>query len=116
MVIIRLSRGGTNKRPFYKIVVADSRQSCGGSYLERLGYFNPIATGGERRLELNQERVSYWLSKGAQPSERIQSLLRDLEKPELIEKRRIKNAARKTRQKEKAKAATETKEAEVKEK
>ena len=65
MVVIRLSRGGTNKRPFYKIVVADRRASRDGNYLERVGYFNPIATGGEKRLELDKERVAHWISKGA---------------------------------------------------
>ena len=103
MVVIRLSRGGTNKRPFYKIVAADRRRAQNGSYVERLGYFNPIAVGGEKRLELNKERVSYWLSQGAQPSERVQSLLRELDKPEILERRKIKNATRKVNQKAKAK-------------
>jgi len=113
MVVIRLSRGGTNKRPFYTVVAADRRASRDGCYLERLGYFNPIATGGEKRLELNQERVNYWISQGAQPSERVTHLLCELTKPELLEKRKVKSAARKTRVKDKAKAAaaaTETKE------
>ena len=117
MVVIRLSRGGTNKRPFYTVVAADRRASRDGCYLERLGYFNPIATGGEKRLELDRERISYWISKGAQPSERVTHLLCELDKPELLEKRKVKSTARKTRQKEKAKAqatvaaaATEAKE------
>lgn len=113
MVVIRLSRGGTNKRPFYTVVAADRRASRDGRYLERLGYFNPIATGGEKRLELNQERINYWVAKGAQPSERVTHLLCELAKPEVLEKRKVKSAARKTRVKEKAKAtkiATETKE------
>ena len=115
MVVIRLSRGGTNKRPFYRVVVADRRASRDGSYLERLGYFNPIAVGGEKRLELDKERINYWISKGAQPSERVQGLLKELDKPEVLEKRKVKNAARKVRQNAKAKAksevATENKEA-----
>lgn len=113
MVVIRLSRGGTNKRPFYTVVAADRRASRDGSYLERLGYFNPIATGGEKRLELNQERINYWISTGAKPSERVTHLLCELTKPEILEKRKIKSTARKTRLKEKAKAAaaaTEVKE------
>lgn len=113
MVVIRLSRGGTNKRPFYTVVAADRRASRDGRYLERLGYFNPIATGGEKRLGLNQERINYWIGQGAQPSERVVHLLSELAKPEILEKRKVKNAARKTRIKEKAKAAaaaTETKE------
>jgi small subunit ribosomal protein S16 len=77
MVVIRLARGGAKKRPFYKIVVADSRYARGGRYLERLGYFNPIAKGGERRLVLEQERVAYWQSKGAQPSARVLTLLEE---------------------------------------
>lgn len=109
MVVIRLSRGGTNKRPFYKIVVADRRASRDGCYLERIGYFNPIAKGSEKRLEINQERVNYWLSKGAKPSERIISLLLELKKPEIIEKRKVKNIARKARLKARAKAEPKAK-------
>jgi small subunit ribosomal protein S16 len=101
MVVIRLSRGGTNKRPFYKIVVADRRASRDGCYLERIGYFNPIAAGGEKRLELNKERIDYWMSKGAQPSDRVSSLLLELAKPEILEKRKVKNVARKARKKAK---------------
>ena len=97
MVVIRLSRGGTNKRPFYTVVAADRRASRDGKYLERLGYFNPIATGGERRLELNQDRINYWINKGAQPSERVTHLLCELTKPELLEKRKVKSATRKAR-------------------
>ena len=107
MVVIRLSRGGTNKRPFYKIVVADRRESRDGKYLERVGYFNPIAVGGEKRLELDKERVAHWISKGAQPSDRVKNLLCELDKPEVLEKRAVKSEARKTRQKEKAAAKIE---------
>lgn len=107
MVVIRLSRGGTNKRPFYKIVVADRRASRDGCYLERVGFFNPIAAGGEKRLELNRERVNYWLDKGAQPSERVTSLLLESDKPEILEKRKVKNTVRKARKKAKAKAQPE---------
>ena len=117
MVVIRLSRGGTNKRPFYKIVVADRRASRDGNYLERVGYFNPIATGGEKRLELDKERVTHWINKGAQPSDRVKNLLCELDKPEILEKRATKKATRKTRQKEKAAVKTEvaTENTEVKE-
>lgn len=103
MVVIRLSRGGTNKRPFYAVVVADSRAARDGSYLERVGYFNPIATRGEKRLELNRERINHWVALGAQPSERVGHLLREMDKPEILEKRKVKNAARKARKKEKSK-------------
>lgn len=105
MVVIRLSRGGTNKRPFYKIMVADKRAARDGSSVEQLGYFNPIASGREKRLEIDMERVNYWLAKGAQPSDRVQGLLREQAKPELLEKRKTKNLVRKERKKvEKAKS------------
>lgn len=116
MVVIRLSRGGTNKRPFYTVVAADRRASRDGCYLERLGYFNPIATGGEKRLELDRERINYWISTGARPSERVVHLLSELDKPEILAKRKVKSNARKTRKKKKAKVAaavTENKEAPV---
>jgi len=77
MVVIRLSRGGAKKRPFYHLTVADSRYPRDGRFIERVGFFNPIARGQEQRFQVNQERVDYWLSKGAQPSERVASLLKD---------------------------------------
>ncbi|MEO8402214.1 MAG: 30S ribosomal protein S16 [Gammaproteobacteria bacterium] len=80
MVVIRLSRGGAKKRPFYHVVVADKRCARDGRCIERLGYFNPIASGKDVRLHLNDERVQYWLSQGAQPSERVQQLLKTNEK------------------------------------
>jgi small subunit ribosomal protein S16 len=76
MVTIRLSRGGAKKRPFYHFVVTDSRNRRDGRYIERLGFFNPIATGQETKLELDLERVDYWLGQGAQPSERVASLIK----------------------------------------
>ena len=104
MVVIRLSRGGTKKRPFYYVVVADRRASRDGRYIERIGYFNPIAKGGEKRLELEKERVAHWISQGAQPSDRVGHLIAELDKPEVLEKRKAKSAARKTRKKEQATA------------
>ncbi|MEJ2394633.1 MAG: 30S ribosomal protein S16 [Candidatus Thiodiazotropha sp.] len=80
MVSIRLSRTGAKKRPFYHIVVTDSRNARDGRYIERLGYFNPIATGGEVELHVEQARVDHWISKGAQPSERVQKLLKQAAK------------------------------------
>ncbi|MDX9686932.1 MULTISPECIES: 30S ribosomal protein S16 [Halopseudomonas] len=77
MVTIRLARGGSKKRPFYHLTVADSRNARNGRFVERVGFFNPVATGGETRLSVNQERVSYWLGQGAQPSERVASLLKE---------------------------------------
>jgi small subunit ribosomal protein S16 len=76
MVIIRLSRSGTNKRPFYHVVVADRRRPRGGRYIERVGFFNPIAAGGEERLRVDLGRIDHWLSHGAQPSERVEDLLK----------------------------------------
>lgn len=75
MVTIRLSRGGAKRRPFYHIVVTDSRNPRDGRYIERVGFFNPVATGGEVKLSVDQERVKYWVGKGAQPSDRVASLL-----------------------------------------
>ena len=77
MVTIRLSRGGAKKRPFYTVVVTDSRNRRDGRYIERLGFFNPIASGQDVRLSLNQERVRYWLGVGAQPSDRVSSLIKE---------------------------------------
>lgn len=76
MVTIRLARGGAKKRPFYHIVAADSRRARDGRYIERLGYFNPIATGQEQALSIDRERVDYWLSQGAQPSARVARLIK----------------------------------------
>jgi len=77
MVKIRLSRAGTKKRPFYHIVVTDSRNKRDGRSIERLGFFNPIAAGQEQKLSIDTERVDYWVSRGAQTSERIARLLRE---------------------------------------
>jgi small subunit ribosomal protein S16 len=79
MVTIRMSRGGAKKRPFYHIVVTDSRNSRDGRYIERVGFFNPIATGGEEKLRINTERTDYWSSKGAQISSRVSRLLKDFQ-------------------------------------
>ena len=76
MVIIRLARGGAMKRPFYHIVVTDSRFRRDGRYIERLGFFNPIATGGEERLRVDLSRADHWLSQGAQTSARVAQLLK----------------------------------------
>ena len=81
MVKIRLSRGGAKKRPFYTVVATDSRKPRdGGAILERLGSFNPRATGGETRLTLKKDRIDHWISKGAQLSERISHLVKEFEK------------------------------------
>jgi small subunit ribosomal protein S16 len=82
MVVIRLSRGGSKKRPFYKIVAADKRNKRDGYYLERLGFFNPLANeqGDNTRLELNKERLDYWVGTGAQMSDRVASLVKEYAK------------------------------------
>ncbi len=81
MVSIRLARSGAKKRPFYHIVVTNSRSARGGRFIERVGFFNPVAQGAETKLEVNAERVGYWLSKGAQPSDRVDQLLKSQPKP-----------------------------------
>ncbi len=77
MVVIRLARGGSKKRPFYHIHVADRRNARDGRFVEKLGFFNPGAKGGEERLRIDMERVDYWVRQGAQPSERVKSLLKE---------------------------------------
>lgn len=76
MVKIRLSRGGAKGRPFYHIVVADERYARDGRSIERLGFFNPVAAGKEVPLELNVARANEWISKGAQPTEKVRALLK----------------------------------------
>jgi small subunit ribosomal protein S16 len=77
MVTIRLARHGAKKRPFYHVVVANSRDPRDGRYIERIGFFNPIAGGKEERLRLDLARVKYWLGCGAQASDRVASLIRE---------------------------------------
>lgn len=76
MVTIRLSRGGSKKRPFYHLSVTDSRSARNGRFIERVGFFNPVARGQEERLRVDNERVEYWVSQGAQLSERVAGLLK----------------------------------------
>ena len=76
MVSSRLSGGGAKKRACYQVGVTDSRNRRDGRYIERLGYFNPIARGGERKLKVNLERTDYWLSHGAQLSDRVAKLMK----------------------------------------
>ncbi len=77
MVTIRLARGGSKKRPFYHLTVADSRNSRNGRFIERVGFFNPVARGQEERLRVDQERVDHWVAQGAQLSDRVAALLKD---------------------------------------
>ncbi|MFL0809698.1 MAG: 30S ribosomal protein S16 [Agarilytica sp.] len=76
MVTIRLSRGGSKKRPFYHITVTDSRKSRDGRFLERIGFFNPVARGQEERLRLDVDRLDHWKGLGAQVSERVAKLVK----------------------------------------
>ncbi|MGJ8689644.1 MAG: 30S ribosomal protein S16 [Gammaproteobacteria bacterium] len=80
MVIIRLARAGAKKKPFYYITVTDQRNPRDGRFIERVGFFNPLAKGQEERLRLNLDRVEYWTGKGAQPSQRVAALLKDAAK------------------------------------
>ena len=91
MVTIRLTRTGAKKRPFYHLNVAESSARRDGRFIERIGYFNPIATGKAQRLSVDLERFDYWVSVGAQPSERVVSLIKQARKgdtgPKVIEKK-----------------------------
>lgn len=80
MVTIRLARGGSKKRPFYHIHVTDSRNSRDGRYIERLGFFNPVARGAAEKLRLDVEAVDAWVAKGAQVSDRVKHLVKTARK------------------------------------
>ncbi len=77
MVTIRLQRGGAKKRPFYQVVVADSRRSRNGKFIENVGFFNPTAQGQAEKLRLDLERVEHWVGQGASLSERVSRLVKD---------------------------------------
>ena len=76
MVTIRLSRGGSKKRPFYHLTVTDSRRARDGRFIERVGFFNPVGKESTENLRIDVERVNYWIGQGAQPSDRVKSLLK----------------------------------------
>jgi small subunit ribosomal protein S16 len=76
MVVIRLSRGGSKKTPFFNLVVADSRNRRDGRFIERVGFYNPSAGGNAEALRVNQERVDYWTGVGAQPSDTVKRLVK----------------------------------------
>jgi small subunit ribosomal protein S16 len=76
MVKIRLTRGGAKKRPFYHIIVTDSRSARDGRNIERVGFYNPVASGQEKRVELNVERVQHWLGHGAQMTDKVADLVK----------------------------------------
>jgi small subunit ribosomal protein S16 len=77
MVTIRLARGGSKKRPFYHLTVSDSRNARNGRFIERVGFFNPVARGQEERLRVDGERIAFWQGQGAQLSERVAKLVKD---------------------------------------
>lgn len=80
MVTIRMSRSGAKKRPYYNVVVADSRNKRDGRCIERVGFFNPLAEGQEETLRLDMERITHWISLGAQTSDRVASLITKAQK------------------------------------
>ncbi len=80
MVVIRLSRTGAKKRPFYNMVVTDRRERRDSNYIERIGYFNPLARGQEVRLHLEMDRLTHWQNVGAQLSDRVKALVKDFRK------------------------------------
>jgi small subunit ribosomal protein S16 len=80
MVTIRLARGGAKKRPFYNIVVADSRNARDGRFIERVGFFNPVARGQEEALRLDLDRVEHWVANGAATTDRVAKLIKDARK------------------------------------
>ena len=77
MVTIRLARGGAKKRPFYNIVVADSRNARDGRFIERVGFFNPLSRGQEETLRLDLARVEHWVANGAATTDRVAKLIKD---------------------------------------
>lgn len=87
MVKIRLARGGAKKKPFYSIVATDSRKPRDSGYIERIGYFNPVARGQEVRLTIEEDRLAYWASEGAQVSDRVKQLVKEFKDPSIREKR-----------------------------
>lgn len=80
MVTIRLSRGGSKKRPFYHLTVTNSRSARNGRFLERIGFFNPVARGQEERLRIDADRLTHWVGQGAQLSERVEQLVKESKK------------------------------------
>ena len=80
MVTIRLARGGSKKRPFYHLTVTNSRSARNGRFIERVGFFNPLAKGQEERLRVDLERVEHWKGQGATVSDRVAQLLKDAAK------------------------------------
>ncbi len=84
MVSIRLARGGSKKRPFYHVTVTDNKRALGGVFIERLGFFNPVARGQEERLRIDSERLQFWIQQGAQCSGRVAKLAKDAAKQAVV--------------------------------
>jgi small subunit ribosomal protein S16 len=80
MVVIRLARSGSKKKPFYHVTIADRRNARDGRFIERVGFFNPVARGAEERLRIDLPRVEYWLGQGAQASDRVAKLVKEWSK------------------------------------
>ena len=80
MVKIRLARGGAKKAPFYHVVVTDGRNARDGRNIERVGYYTPVARGGEKRVEIDADRVKHWVSHGAQMTDKVALLVREAAK------------------------------------
>ena len=122
MLKIRLARAGAKKKPFFHITVADSRMPRDGRFIERIGYFNPISRGKEVRLEVNQVRIDYWISKGAQVSERVLTLIKEnnetpekrIKREEKKGKRRLQKIAKRAEMKSEEVPVEEAKSAEAK--
>ena len=112
MVVIRLSRSGAKKNPYYFITVADSRNARDGAFIERLGFYNPTAQGQEETLRIDIEKVNEWVSKGAQISDRVKRLIKDskLSPEELVARK----AAKKDKADAKKAAALAAKQEEIK--
>ncbi len=111
-VRIRLSRGGSKKRPFYKVVAADQRAPRDGRFIERLGSYNPMLPQDHaERFTINEERVKYWLSQGAQPTERLQKMLANLG---LVQKVALRDQPQKSAPKAKAQERLKEKEEKAK--
>ena len=102
MVKVRLSRGGSKKRPFYHIVATNSRSSRDGKYIERLGFYNPDATGKDEDIKIDQERLAYWESVGAQLSDRVKNIIKlnHLSREERDSQRQVKLAKKKSKRDE----------------
>ena len=112
MVVIRLSRSGAKKNPYYFITVADSRNARDGAFIERLGFYNPSAQGQEETLRIDIEKVDEWVSKGAQISDRVKRLIKDSKlSPEELDARK---AAKKDKADAKKAAALAAKQEEIK--